>query len=240
MKLPWNAAPRATIPFSLLESNPTESKSPAALLQSVRLAFQGWFEVGRDSHSITWRNAKDQFRMLELIEGNGGFPPINTASIHDYRRVMRQNALEQGHGILEVQTTCVDGLSALKTITKYPLEHQLGFGYNGWLCVPLPTMTFSLYSKALEQNLSNQRAVIFGALAMAKEINVSADPHAWIRDPYDPEFDEVALHHLADQAQFDDLFPQHPLTLVRQDLEILERETVFAFKTRTRVDERKP
>jgi hypothetical protein len=227
MKPVWNFAPRATIPFSTLESDPLESNLPAALLKSVRLPLQGWFEVGRDNRSITWGNAKDQLRMLELIDGHSGFPPINPGSIDDYRRVMRQNALEQGHGILEVQMAWIDGFSALKTITKYPLEHQLGFGYTGWLCVPLPAMTFNIYSKALEQNVSDQRAVIFGALALAKEINVNLDPHAWICDPYDPEFDEVALHHLADQAQFDDLFPQHPLTLVRRDLEKLLQQTLF-------------
>jgi hypothetical protein len=227
MKLPWNSAPRATIPFSSLESNQPDSYSPEALLQSVRLPLQGWFELERDNRSVTWSNASNQFRMLELIAGSGGFPAINAASIDDYRRVMRQNALEQGHGILEVQMTCVDGFNAIKTITKYPLEHQLGFGYNGWLCVPLPTMTFNIYSKALEQHFSDQRAVIFGALALAKEINANTDPHAWIQDPYDPEFDEVALHHLADQTQFDDLFPQHPLTLIRQDLERLVQQTLF-------------
>jgi hypothetical protein len=222
MKSLWTSGTRATIPFLSLERGSSET-----FLDTVRLPLQGWHELERKKTSITWGNAKDQFRMLELITGHSGFPPINAASIHDYRRVVRQNSLERGHGILEVQASNIGGFNALKTITKYPLEHQRGFGYNGWLCIPMPDQTLNMYSKALEQNVSDQRAVVIGAMITNQQINANPDSSTWICDPYDSEFDEVALHHLTDEARFDDFLPDHPLTLVRKDLELLEHHTVF-------------
>jgi hypothetical protein len=221
MKPVWNFAPRVTIPFL-----PPQSDSIEAFLEAVRLPLQGWFELERDSNSITWVNTKNQFRMLELVDGHGGFPAINQTSLNNYRRVMRQNALEKGHGIVEVQLSKIAGVAALKTITKYPLEHRLGFGYDGWICLPLPKLTLNIYSKILGQDMTRQLTNT-GVLLRTQSININPDPNIWTRDPYDSEFDEVALNHLTDEARFDYMFPDHPLTLVRQDLKNLECHTVF-------------
>jgi hypothetical protein len=238
MKLTWNSATRATTPFSALDSNSSE-----AFLQSVCLPLQDWHELERDTHSITWgNNAINQFRFLELVDGNGGFPAINQTSLNTYRRVMRQNSLEKGHGIVEVQLSKIAGIVALKTITKYPLERRLGFGYDGWICVPLPKLTLNIYTKVLGQDRTQQRTTADGALLWTQRINTNLDPNTWTRDPYDSEFDEVALHHLTDEARFDHMFPDHPLTLVRQDLRTLERYTVFRCQKQSSFElfERKP
>ena len=281
MKLLWNAAPRTTIPFLPLEPD-------SSFLEAVRLPLQGWFELERDSRSITWGNASDQVRRLELVDGNGGFPAINQTSLDNYRRVMRQNALERGHGIVEVQLSMIAGVAALKTITKHHLEHRLGFGYDGWICVPLPKLTVNIYSKVLGRDMTRQRTTAADALLRIQRVDTNlqrfpgstpsprsggacplhlrhaavyarttrqaygdkaattlgnaVDPSIWIRDPYDPEFDEVALHHLTDEARFDHIFPNHPLTLVRQDLRTLEHHTVFRLQKQSQLEpfERKP
>ncbi len=225
MELPWNSAPRAST-ISLLESDESE-----AFLRNVYLPLRHWQELERTACSVSWGNASNQFRTLELIAGNGGFPAMNQASLNDYRRVMRQNALEQNHGIVAVELSKVNGFAALTTITKYPLEHQLGFGYNGWICIPLPTCTLNLYSTVLEHSMTEQRmteqreTAISGLLGQDK--NAKPDLNTCTQDPYDCEFDEVALYHPTDEASFDHLFPNHPLSLIRKDLRILELQTVF-------------
>ena len=224
MKLLWNAAPRATIPHSSLE--PT---SPEASLEAVHLPLQGWCELERDSHWITWGNASNQFRLLEVVDGNSGFPAINQSSLNNYRRALRQNSLERGRGIVEVQLSTIAGIAALKTITKHQLEHRLGFGYDGWICVPLPKLTLNIYTKVLGQDTTRQRATA-DALLRIERTHTNPDRKIWTCDPYDPEFDEVALNHRTDEARFDHIFPDHPLSLVRQDLKTLERHTVFRFQ----------
>jgi hypothetical protein len=234
MELPWNSATRASTP-SLLE--PDESE---AFLRSVYLPLRHWQELERTACSVSWGNASNQFRMLELVAGNSGFPAINQTSLNDYRRVTRQNALEQGHGIVAVELSNVNDFVALTTITKYPLERQPGFGYNGWICVPLPTCTLNLYSTVhkhsmTEQHMTEQRETAIPGL-IGQDLSANPDLNTCTHDPYDPEFDEVALYHPTDEAHFDHLFPNHPLSLIRKDLRILELHTVFC---KPRVNERK-
>jgi hypothetical protein len=227
MELPWNSAPRASTP-SLLESDERE-----AFLKSVCLPLRHWQELERTACSVSWGNPSNQFRTLELVAGSGGFPAINQVSLNDYRRVMRQNALEQGHGIVAVELSNVNDFAALTTITKYPLEHQPGFGYNGWICVPLPTCTLNLYSTVhkhsmTEQHMTDQRETALSGL-IGQDLSANPDLNTCPRDPYDPEFDEVALYQPTDEADFDHLFPNHPLSLIRKDLKILELHTEFHF-----------
>ncbi len=233
MKPSWTSAPRAST-LSLLESDERE-----AFLRSVYLPLRHWQELKRTAYSVSWGNASHQFRTLELIAGSGGFPVINQVSLNDYRRVMRQNALEQGHGIVAVELSNVNDFAALTTIIKYPLEHQLGFGYNGWICVPLPTCTLNLYSTVqhsiTEQCMTEQRETAISGL-LGQDFSTNPDLSTCPRDPYDPEFDEVALYHPTDEAKFDHLFPNHPLSLIRKDLRILELHTVFC---KPSVNERK-
>ena len=40
----------------------------------------------------------------------------------------------------------------------------------------------------------------------------------WVKDPYDPQFDNIALFNLADHPQYDAKFPDHPLSRVRRKL----------------------
>jgi hypothetical protein len=222
MELPWNSAARASTPSSL---EPDESET---FLRSVYLPLRHWQELERTACSVSWGNASHQFRTLELIAGNGGFPAMNLASLNDYRRVMRQNALEQNHGIVTVELSNVNDFAALTTITKYPLEDQLGFGYNGWICVPLPTCTLNLYSTVHEHSMTmtEQRETAISGL-IGQDFSANPDLNTCTRDPYDCEYDEVALYHPTDDPHFDYLFPNHPLSLIRKDLRILELHTVF-------------
>jgi hypothetical protein len=225
MELPWNSATRAST-TSLLEPDQNE-----AFLRSVRLPLRHWHELERTARSVSWNNASNQFRTLELIAGNSGFPAINQVSLSQYRRVMRQNALEKNHGIVAVELSNVNNFAALTTITKYPLEHQRGFGYHGWICVPLPTCTLNLYSTVHEHSLTKVRMTEKRETAILRLIDqdFSAKPNLnpGTRDPYDSEFDEVALYHPTDEVNFDLLFPNHPLSLIRKDLRTLELHTVF-------------
>jgi hypothetical protein len=53
---------------------------------------------------------------------------------------------------------------------------------------------------------------IFGRVLRAGEMR------GWKKDPYDPQFDKIALFNLADQQKYDAQLPQHPLSRVRRKL----------------------
>ena len=43
----------------------------------------------------------------------------------------------------------------------------------------------------------------------------------WMQDPYDPTRDDKLMRNRADDEQHDRKFPEHPLTLLRAELERL-------------------
>jgi hypothetical protein len=63
------------------------------------------------------------------------------------------------------------------------------------------------------------------------------DPNAmrlkgWFRDPYDPLYDSIASYTVSDEPQYDEHFPQHPLSRIRRKfpeiLDDLELSNEFA------------
>jgi len=53
---------------------------------------------------------------------------------------------------------------------------------------------------------------IFGRVLKAGKIM------GWTKDPYEPEFDNIALFNLSDQQKYDTKFPDSPLSRVRRKL----------------------
>jgi hypothetical protein len=63
-----------------------------------------------------------------------------------------------------------------------------------------------------------REATVTTELMRAGELTSESYPRAW-HDPYDPELSKVdrsCLRFISDDARYDDRFPDHPLTRVRQ------------------------
>jgi hypothetical protein len=191
----------------------------------LSLPLAGWREQQRHDHSIVWIKGSNQLRQLELIPGETGFSGITAENVMHFRRAGRQVALDQGMGLIELECVFVANRSALRMVCKQSLEGSTGFIYLGRLIVPFPKLTISVTTQSLELTDVGRRERAIEA-RMLDQVWCAAK--RWIRDPYDPAFDSLALCHLADAQQFDVQFPNHPLSLVRQDLQVLETETIFS------------
>jgi hypothetical protein len=194
-------------------------------LGCVQLPLAGWHEQQRHEYSIVWIKGLTQLRQLELIRGHAGFSQITAENVTHFRRAGRRAALDQGMGLIELDCIRVAARAALRIICKQALEDSAGFMYLGRLIVPFPKFTISLASQSLELAHVGRREQ---AIEARMQDQNSSEPQRWIRDPYDPAFDSSASYHLADDQGFDAQFPDHPLSLVRQDLRILETEITFS------------
>ncbi len=57
-----------------------------------------------------------------------------------------------------------------------------------------------------------------------KDVPADGDPmDGWMSDPYDRTRKDPLMRNVADDAQYDSTAPDHPLTLVRAELQRLER-----------------
>ena len=117
-------------------------------LDSVRLPLCGWHELKRDGQSVCWGNRFGQVRILEVIPGNPGFPPMTERFLPAYREAMRHNALERHQELLEVSLCQLGEHAALRSVREHRLGSPGRSRYSGWLCVPLGAFTFNLYTCA--------------------------------------------------------------------------------------------
>jgi hypothetical protein len=194
-------------------------------LGCVHLPLAGWYAQQRHDHNIVWIKGPKQLRQLELIPGDAGFTQITAENVTCFRRAGRQVALDQGMGLIELDCIRVAARAALRIICKQPLEDSAGFMYSGRLIVPFPKFTISLATQSLELEHVGWREQAIEARMRDRN---SSEPQRRIRDPYDPAFDSSASFHIADDRGFDAQFPDHPLSLVRQDLRILETGITFS------------
>ena len=59
--------------------------------------------------------------------------------------------------------------------------------------------------------------VVFDRLSHKKAIRVTKKGiDGWMKDPYDPAYTRGVLMNLSEQQKYDELFPDHPLSVLRQ------------------------
>ena len=121
-----------------LEQNP---------LERVRLPLRGWYQLKHETQSVSWGNRFGQLRILEVIPGNPGFPPLTEQFLPVYREAMQRNAFERNQEIMEVSLCQLGDQTALRSIRKHRRPRNK-LRYSGWLCLPLRAATFNLYTCA--------------------------------------------------------------------------------------------
>ena len=66
-----------------------------------------------------------------------------------------------------------------------------------------------------EAGVTGQRdAMIYAALQ--NQGLLAADLEGWMKDPYDPDYSRGLLMNLSEQVQYDEAFPEHPLSMARE------------------------
>ncbi|MEV6782522.1 hypothetical protein [Streptomyces sp. NPDC051098] len=146
-----------------------------------------------------------------------GLIPDLPASLDDgpaLRAALTRLTAEAGGGLVEASVKPLGGLPALKQILKLPLPGQpRGQAFIGSYTVPRATCSTVVKVQAPERGTTGMRE----AMVMAQ---VGHDnyfrPH-----PYAPEVQGGLPFHAADHAQWDQQFPDHPLTRVRRVLDTL-------------------
>lgn len=152
--------------------------------------------------------------------------------LEDFRHDLRLLAAERGGGLVECELR--PDLGAVEGVTKEP-QRRVGRGhtYRGHLLVPTARGRVELELIAHEGSGTGEREA-----AVAAERFGGERPSGWSRDPYgyvyvqlppesselDPLPVDLSLRSLADAEGYDLLFPDHPLTRVREALRGLPLE----------------
>ena len=126
------------------------------------------------------------------------------------------HCLGENQGIIAVRTGKTDaGVSFVFTIVKN-LKQPSGVQYILTLQMDFDSMVLNLQGYFDEEGVTGTRDAAVYEYAMREGIISSQDKSKWCADPYSPDFRSGALLNLAEQEEFDDSFPTHPLSELRR------------------------
>ncbi|OIV37933.1 hypothetical protein BIV57_08660 [Mangrovactinospora gilvigrisea] len=138
--------------------------------------------------------------------------PASPDDIHLLRPAMAQRYASSGC-LIEADQAVVDGVRAVRMVAKQPLPGGPGHGllFGGVLVLPRDRCSAVLKIEAPEQGVTGMREATVAAR--------SGNPMGLFQDhPYQPGLRGALPFNEADSYEYDEEFPDHPLTVVRRVL----------------------
>jgi len=206
-------------------------------IASVSIPDFGWTKTKDDKSVVQWINPEQTIAIsINFFELPPDIPTI--ADTEKLRNFYRNSISNVNGGLVEVDLSKKDKISFVKTIFKLPQEHS-GITYIASLTIPFKNCSFVLKVQAAEVGMTGMREALIGdRLTSINIISVDENGYSnWFSDPYDSNFKGGLLMNKSEQDNYDNEFPNHPLTQARKLIKQIENglkwtselETVPAF-----------
>jgi hypothetical protein len=139
--------------------------------------------------------------------------PADLDSLEALRVATSQRTSAAGSAIVEITVTEVDGCRALRQVVKVP-QRPFGMIYRGSLTLPFRDFSFVAKVQCQERSLDPGHGGMDG----------------WMKDPYGTS---GLARSLADDENYDERFPGHPLSRARRCLNALQSGIAISDRIRT-------
>mgnify|MGYP001154515238 CR=1 FL=1 len=141
----------------------------------------------------------------------------------------RTAALKSNGGILLTEIVEIDNIRGIKNILKAP--QALGMRYMGAYLFPFKNCSFGVkfITEEFEQ-IGLRESLIAAEFFDGMDIPVNQTEkleEGWYKDPYQSTFKKGTPMSIAERAEYDTRFPEHPLTKLRTWMEELEQNLTF-------------
>lgn len=185
------------------------------------LPMPGWELAGVDASSAHWRDAVGDVVSLTLL------PPLREvpapSQVDELQHYCRSLVEDHDAGLIEVITG--DEPTAKEFAYIYKRLRTPAFTFYGVVVSPVAGGTWYWMIIAGERGATGAReAVVAGRLLEEGKMTIEEYQTSWAQDPYDPSYcavDRSTLRYLSDGEEYDNAFPDHPLTKVRREVKRL-------------------
>ena len=141
---------------------------------------------------------------------------VRLEDIDNLRRFYRSMAEANGLAPLEIELEDLKGLRAVKTLYKVRLE-PTGFAFLGSYTLPFANCSYVIKIQAVESGVTGMRESAVLIIEDCKEVDEENDKLiGWEVDPYDSAYKADFMANKADNPKYDEKFPEHPLSRVRE------------------------
>ncbi|WP_421800046.1 hypothetical protein [Haliscomenobacter sp.] len=203
-----------------------KKKSPK--INAVQIPEWGWTKEEENSSVIVWVNPEQTIALsLNYFDKEPDLPTIKDVEI--LRKFYRGLISQVNGGLVEVNLLTLKGHSAVRTIFKIPQE-PTGVAYLASLTIPFERSSYVVKIQAPEVGTTGFRDTLISAKLLDENVVQLGENgfENWFSDPYDQDFKEGLLMNKSEDAQYDEDFPDHPLTLARKFLAKIENEIQFS------------
>jgi len=197
-------------------------------INAITFPVFGWQLEKDEPHLKLWLNAEGTSAIsVNYFPQKPDLPSRSDLSV--LRPYYRKQISEVNGGLIEVETTDLKGYPGIRTLFKIP-QDPTGTTYLGSLTLPFAKCSYVIKIQAAEIDAPGQRDnQIAQRLLMSNDIRKKGGSYEdWAADPYDEAYQEGTLMNKAERSDYDNEFPEHPLTQVRRVLRILEKQVEFS------------
>lgn len=135
-------------------------------------------------------------------------------SLHESLTGENEGLVEVGHG------TTKNGFPYVYDIIKHRMVGEqgipLGMEYTINLNLKFPDEIGYINGSFMEEGISGVRESIVLEMYSREKGSMDEAFRSWMEDPYDKDFKQGMLRNYSERSEVDALFPDHPLSLVRE------------------------
>lgn len=188
-------------------------------IESVSIPDFGWPKVKENKSIIQWVNPDETIAIsINYFDIVPNIPTLKDVNV--LKGFYRNLVTGADGGVVEVVLYKRQQFNIIRTIFKIP-QMPSGMTYVGSLTIPFSTCSFVLKIQAVESGATGMReAIVVNKLLSAGNY----DEASWSSDPYDKEVKTGRLMNKAEDQSYDDDFPNHPLSQVRNLLSQIEED----------------
>jgi hypothetical protein len=183
-----------------------------------RLQLPEWTLVEAAEQQAVWRDDMGDAITLSVVETSE--TPFLLSNVEALRRHCRNIAEGRGAGLVEASVvTGVQGRGYMFIDKKLKVPALF---FLGMLMVPRASGSWVWAVMSGERGMTGVReAIVTGEMLEAGTLTLESYEASWAQDPYDPHYrgvDRSTLRYVSDAEEYDQRFPQHPLSKVRREL----------------------
>jgi hypothetical protein len=187
------------------------------MLQHVTFTVDGWIELWRNPTDRGWNNTSGDGLGLYYFNLPPDIP-VALDHLDGLRQSYRHQLAASGGGLIELIVLDIDALPAIKLIAKVP-QTPSGMTYLGSLTLPRRDFSYVIKFQCPELGPTGLREAVVMDQELAQQritIDEAGQLRAWAADPYDPSFTGGVLRNRAEAEEYDQEFPDHPLSRMRR------------------------
>lgn len=194
-------------------------------VQLGRLAFSNmnWELQDSTETKLRYINNDGDVMMVDVIEPHGKMEKEHANAIMlAYRDWTRDNSAKMKGGLIMCEDLITEnGIIGYESITKVPKKEAPGMNYVYFLNLNNyeEQKMYQFRIMVLEMNPTGLRdSVSIDSICKIAETDMLELMDLYRKDPYNSDYKEGNLMNLSEKKEFDQFFPFHPLSIIRNEI----------------------